>query len=243
MDVSQHIWTRRPLSREKLLLRVVGIGLMLISPVAIYYASGYYAENYHVAKWPQVEGFVKFHKTHGSSGTSSKGNLSLYVLYDYEVAGKRYHGQHVRAGSHELTEAQVAKLKAQFPVGSKPQVYYGPSDPSHAFLIPDAQYSATVPLIGSWGLLIGGLTLVAASRPPPLVLRGQETWFEKWFVRWFGTVFVVYVVMVVVINFTATIFLPPPEEAGMTWLQLATLTPIWLFFLGAAVHWIVGRLR
>jgi hypothetical protein len=242
MDVSQHIWTRRPLLPEKLALRVIGIALMLISPIAIYFASGYYAESRNMANWPHTDGIITRHNTHGLSN-SGKGKCHLYITYEYEFHGKRFNRDRAGPGTNEVTETQRAALISRFPIGSTQRVYYAPSNPSRAYLIPGMETSALVALIASWGLLIGGLALVAASRPPPLVLRDQETWFEKWFVNWGWRAVIAYMVLVAVVNFTAIIFLPPPEEDGMTWLQLVTLTPIWLLFLGAGVHWIVGRLR
>jgi hypothetical protein len=105
--------------------------------------------------WPSAPGRVKSSRISYESSTE-KTNGMPYVVYVYEVNGRKYEGSVIVPG--DLTIAgndYAAKIVARYPAGTNVSVYYNPSNPEDAFL---ERYSSSD--AGDWPLLIGGNVLI-----------------------------------------------------------------------------------
>jgi len=82
----------------------------------------------------------------------SKVNGLPYVLYEFEVNGKKYKGSVITPGDMTLAgNASAEKVVARYPAGADVQVYYNPNDPNKHFLEKNTSADS-----GEWGAVIGG---------------------------------------------------------------------------------------
>ena len=106
--------------------------------------------------WPTVPGKVKSSRISYNSSTN-KTNGTPYVLYTFEVKGKKYQGSVINPGDLTLAgNTAAAKVVARYPAGADVAVYYNPQKPEDHFLEPFSSASARV----WWALLIGGNVLI-----------------------------------------------------------------------------------
>ena len=76
------------------------------------------------------------------------------IVYEYEVAGKRYVGERFKAASAltEIPNYRLAETLARYPVGSVVQIRYDPVDPGNAVL--EVEPLFRVALGGAFGVLL-----------------------------------------------------------------------------------------
>jgi uncharacterized protein DUF3592 len=145
-----------------------------------------------VAEWPSVDGKIVTSEISTTTSWSKYGRRTTQVAdieYAYSVSGQNYQGEHLRLLPmlHMKSDGTPAELVARYPVGRSVQVYYDPSNPSAAVLIPtpgdDARtlirsVAVMTPCIALMGLVLAGIGAVclvgkpasaAASAPPAVV--------------------------------------------------------------------------
>lgn len=164
---------------------VLGIGAFLGMQMASSYAD-------RVAQWPSVSGKIVTSEVTTATTRTKYGlrtTLVADIKYAYSVSGENYQGLHLRLLPmlHMKPGGTPEELVAEYPVGRTVEVYYDPSDPSAAVLIPtladDARklirsVSVMAPCVALLGLVlagIGGMCLAgkptSASASAPAALR------------------------------------------------------------------------
>jgi len=124
-----------------------------------------------VAQWPSVNG--KIVTSYTSKVTSAykygfRTTVFADIEYAYSVNGENYQGEHLRVLPmlHMKSDGTPEELVARYPVGRSVQVYYDPSDPSAAVLIPTIgddsrslirSVSVMAPCIAFLGLVLAGI--------------------------------------------------------------------------------------
>jgi hypothetical protein len=106
--------------------------------------------------WPTTSGQVKSSRISYDSG-SDKTSGTPYVLYAFEVNGKKYKSSVINPGDVTLADNDAAaRVVARYPTGTNVIVHYNPQNPEDAFLEPFSPASARV----WWSVLIGGDVLI-----------------------------------------------------------------------------------
>ncbi len=105
--------------------------------------------------WPSTPGKVKSSRVSFQSSTHRVNGVP-WVVYSYEVNGKKYKGSVIVPGDVTLAGNDYAeKIVARYPASSDVTVYYNPNNPEDAFL---ERYSSLD--AGEWTALIGGNVLI-----------------------------------------------------------------------------------
>jgi hypothetical protein len=127
---------------------LVGVGTLLFGMLQI-------VRGERSSQWPDTMGKVSSSFVGPVMGTA-RGEYQAVMLYDYEVAGRRYNSQRIKvvdSFSQQLTALQ--RFVAQHPRGSAVKVYYDPHDPAFGVLVPG--------FAGTWeelGTTITGVVMV-----------------------------------------------------------------------------------
>jgi hypothetical protein len=229
---------RKPVSIKALLLRCAGILLILVSPHPIYYATDRYLESSDMDNWPQTEGQVTNHKVYESE-TRRDVTYAVYIMYTYQVGGKSYRGERAKPDSHAMSAEERDTLLARYPVGSRHQVYYAPSDPTWAYLEPGHDTSLLTLVVMTWLLPVVGLILVALSMAPP---AHADSPGAKW-ARLGGWLVSSCLSCLVIGGVVVRTLFPELLGKGVPTAALFILIPIWSVGLAGLFLWIAGRLR
>jgi hypothetical protein len=86
--------------------------------------------------WPSTSGTVLMSSVQ-SRRTGRSNSIYPVVVYQYEVNGKTYQGQIIKAGEQFLNvrvAGQAQATVARYPIGASVAVYYNPSNPSESAL-------------------------------------------------------------------------------------------------------------
>jgi hypothetical protein len=105
----------------------VGVcSLMAGLPIITFVLARIVAEQYETRNWPQVEGRI----THATVEGNSIGQYTTIIAYDYEVAGRSFHGHRIAASDGELPNRRAAEsaLGGRH-AGQVVAVYYNPNEP------------------------------------------------------------------------------------------------------------------
>lgn len=106
--------------------------------------------------WPAAAGRVKSSRISYDS-SSDKTSGTPYVVYTFEVNGKKYQGSTINPGDVTLGDNDAAaRVVARYPAGTDVAVYYNPQNPADHFLEPFSADSARV----WWSVLMGGDVLI-----------------------------------------------------------------------------------
>ena len=110
--------------------------------------------------WPSVQGTITnaWVETQENEDDDGSKTITHFTRWEYEfaVSGMTYTSQTISfrgtEGSHRESEAREG-LK-QYPLNSEVQVFYNPSNPEEAALVPGTQGTLTLVILG------GGLSLI-----------------------------------------------------------------------------------
>ena len=102
--------------------------------------------------WPQTTGLV----TQSAVQHDRRGRPHALVSYSYDVRGQMYQSSTVQFAGSTQTESEAQAMVQQYPVGKSVSVFFKPSDPRQAVLIPGL--TSTIPLF----MLAAGVLAVAA---------------------------------------------------------------------------------
>lgn len=113
------------------------------------------------SKWPNVEGTVVATDVKEHRSRRGGKSYSPEVQYQYSVNGASYASSRMSYGDAGSSSSMEGALKTlgNYPVGKKISVYYNPSEPSTAVLVPGiTSLSYLFPAIGVCMLSIGLFT-------------------------------------------------------------------------------------
>jgi hypothetical protein len=128
-----------------LLLSVGGAACTVLLPVLILGGLGWYlyrrnqqslAYRQAAGSWPGTTGTVLMSSVQ-SKRTGRSHSLYPVVVYQYEVNGKGYQGQTIKAGEQYLNvrvAGQAQATVARYPIGATVTVYYNPANPAESAL-------------------------------------------------------------------------------------------------------------
>lgn len=146
-------------------LQFLGLLFLVMAPYAIYRTTTEYLEGRESPNWPRVPGEVYDQQAYAST---NRGVTSYWVTikYRYSVAGKSYAGDRVVPDHNNLTAEERDRVFAKYPVGSKPDVAYLPSNPERSFLEPgESRYAIFKPVV-SCAFFAAGIALILMNRQP-----------------------------------------------------------------------------
>ncbi len=109
----------------------IGIGICVLGLYIALWSLRLQKEMQDSLNWPSVQGEITKNRVVKWKATSE--NRSIFLGYDYEVSGNKYSGY--KPFLYAVT-TEVLALSERFPVGQNVQVFYNPSKPAHAVLIP-----------------------------------------------------------------------------------------------------------
>jgi Protein of unknown function (DUF3592) len=159
-------------------VRFFGLLLLVISPFGIYWGITNFLEAMNSVNWPRVQGEVydvQVWERNSRRGTS----YTPYIKYRYTVAGKSYGNSRVRPGMGDVKKDSLEQLLAKYPVGSRPEVYYSPSDPSNSMLEPGQEWLDFVRLFVPLIFPVVGVLLLLGSRRSPTPRRTPDDSHES----------------------------------------------------------------
>jgi hypothetical protein len=157
-------------SLRKLCFGMLAVGLGLIAGGLIYLL-WQLVEQYPSYTWPTVEGEVvsqqlrafRVYRRHHSYRAAE-----LSLVYEYEVAGQKYHSDQYSLWAQKYREREqtVQAYAANYQQGSPIKVYYDPNDPSRTVLMPGAVWSSSSAylIFGVFLALIGWLVRKTTAR-------------------------------------------------------------------------------
>ena len=121
---------------------------------------------YQSTSWPKTSGRV----THSEVQHGRRGGLYAAISYSYVVQGNVYQSNRMQFFRSAQDESGVRELAAQYPVGRTLPVFFKPSQPSEAVLIPGL--ASTKPLLMlAFGTLAVALATALLLRPMIRVRR------------------------------------------------------------------------
>jgi len=95
------------------------------------------AERQAAQSWPSTQGTILSSSLQWHHGPDNSSSQVAVVVYQYEVNGKSYQGQVIKAGERFLRVRRPGDNRAivsRYPAGKSVSVYYDPSDPADAAL-------------------------------------------------------------------------------------------------------------
>jgi hypothetical protein len=128
-----------------LLLSVGGAASTIILPVLILGAIGWFlyrrnqqsmAYRQAAESWPATTGKVLMSSLQSKRTGRSRSTYPV-VVYQYEVNGRGYQGQTIKAGEQYLNirvAGQAQATVARYPIGATVTVYYNPTNPAESAL-------------------------------------------------------------------------------------------------------------
>ncbi|MCX7429306.1 MAG: DUF3592 domain-containing protein [Planctomycetia bacterium] len=120
----------------RVFLGVVGVLLLLGSPMIVFTAYGNYTNAKASATWPSVEGLITRSEVE-ELGFGRKRTFQARIQYRYQVNGRRYSGSRVQfANTRGGGESAAQSLVQQYPAHSTQKVFFDPADPSSSVLEP-----------------------------------------------------------------------------------------------------------
>lgn len=139
---------------------LIGIGLALVvCPLWIVAGLEREDEAEASAQWPSVEGVIVESRLESRRRQDSTLSYDVpIIVYEYTVDGVQYEGDRITFLSVSSTQ-EAPEMAEQYPVGTRVNVYYDPSDPNEAILLPGRQRESG---FGKLGIVIGlfGLALI-----------------------------------------------------------------------------------
>ena len=127
------------------LLSIAGGACAVILPLIILGALGFFlyrryqqgnAARESAQSWPSTSGVVLSSSVQVRRSNRSRSEYPV-VVYQYEVNGKSYQGQRIKAGDKFMSiriSGETQATVARYPVGSRVTVYYDPNNPSESAL-------------------------------------------------------------------------------------------------------------
>lgn len=163
-----------PRDRDRSYLILAGLALVLVLLAAASFGAGrYYGGKFEErSSWPSTDGVVvtNFATTYKHRNPKTgfwEDRVSRVFEYTYDVDGRTYTGDELGYG-----EGGFVDMDERYPVGSKVEVFYDPSDPSQAALIVGYSISPTPFYAMSIGMLVlclpfayGSYRMARATRP------------------------------------------------------------------------------
>lgn len=104
------------------------------------------------ATWPRAPGTVMRSSVEHGRG----GRPRAEVSYTYEVSGQPYRASRIHFAGPAQDEASARAMSAQYGAGKAVNVFYKPSDPSEATLIPGLQSQIPVLMLAGGTLVMTG---------------------------------------------------------------------------------------
>lgn len=129
-----------------ILVSIAGSACAIILPILIIGGVGYFlykrnqqsiAHRQAAQNWATATGTILMSSV--QSSRSSTGGYSTYpvIVYQFEVNGKTYQSQNIRAGDKYLkvnVAWQAQQTVDKYPIGAKVTVYYDPNNPAECAL-------------------------------------------------------------------------------------------------------------
>ncbi len=129
-----------------ILVSIAGSACAIILPILIIGGVGYFlykrnqqsiAHRQAAQNWATATGTILMSSVQSSS--SNTGGYSIYpvIVYQFEVNGKTYQSQNIRAGDKYLkvnVAWQAQQTVDKYPIGAKVTVYYDPNNPAECAL-------------------------------------------------------------------------------------------------------------
>ena len=128
-----------------LLITIVSVICSVALPLLILGGLGYFlykrnqqsgAARQLAQSWPSTAGRVLMSSVQSSHSGSSHSTYPV-VVYQYEVHGKTYQSQTIKAGEQYLNVrvmGQAQATVARYPIGADVTVYYNPANPAESAL-------------------------------------------------------------------------------------------------------------
>jgi len=129
-----------------LLLSFAGAACAVILPILIIGGIGYYlykrnqqsmAHRQSAQNWSSTSGTILMSSVQSSRSSTGGYSTHAVIVYQYEVNGKTYQSQNVRAGDKFLKVNLSSKAQEtvnKYPIGAKVTVYYDPNNPAECAL-------------------------------------------------------------------------------------------------------------
>ncbi|MBC7875760.1 MAG: DUF3592 domain-containing protein [Anaerolineales bacterium] len=130
---------------SSIFITIVSVACSVLLPILILGGVGYFiykkSQQSSAAKqiaqtWPSTTGRVLMSSVQSGSGSHS-GSSYPVVVYQYEVHGKTYQSQTIKAGEKYLSvriSGQAQATVARYPIGLSVPVYYNPANPADSAL-------------------------------------------------------------------------------------------------------------
>ena len=119
-------------------------------------------------KWPTVEGRVLSFKTSTFDSEHMADTLTLKVQFEYEARGQSYSGKQEWDVKCEFCKKTKEKYKPQYSTGALVPVYYNPSDPSDAVVMPSRGFPLgwlLMAILSAFIALVAGIGALATLIP------------------------------------------------------------------------------
>jgi hypothetical protein len=125
-----------PNTHPRTYLRILGILLLVLSPVAAYGVFHSFSDARDSESWPSAEGSITRSDVTGSS-VDGKEKFRADIEYRFSIKDKIYTSTRVRYTDTTGSTQSVAKaLVEKYPLYSKHKVFYCPDDPMKSVLEP-----------------------------------------------------------------------------------------------------------
>ena len=125
-----------------LLLRLGGIGLLIVGTLVSLVLSAAWLESRNVREWPAVDAHVIQSEIEVSKkivplGRSRRTHIDFFALrieYEYEVNGERFTGNRMSLASNPCgyDRAEIEQWTRKFPLGATIPVHYSPAHPERS---------------------------------------------------------------------------------------------------------------
>jgi hypothetical protein len=127
------------------LVTMGGAACTIILPILILGGIGYFlyrrsqqstAYRQNAQAWPGTSGTVLMSSVQSKRTGNSRSTYPV-VVYQYQVNGKDYQGQRIKAGEQFLSVRVAGEAQAtvaRYPIGATVTVYYDPANPSESAL-------------------------------------------------------------------------------------------------------------
>lgn len=124
---------------------VIGVGCSIGIPLVLFGGVGYFlykcnqqstATRQLAQSWPSTSGTVLMSSVQSKTSGRSHSTYPV-VVYQYEVNGKSYQSQNIKAGEQYMSVrviGQAQETVARYPIGASVTVYYNPANPAESAL-------------------------------------------------------------------------------------------------------------
>jgi len=110
-------------------------------------------------KWPFADGIIV--KSNVKISRRYRGEYYADIVYEFDVAGKRYHGDKITFGGECVDMSCVYNIvRNEYPKNKRVKVYYDPDNPEISILEPGVRAITYFPLGGGILFLLIGISVL-----------------------------------------------------------------------------------